>query len=291
MKVAILSDIHGNLPALEAVAAHIERWEPDLTVVNGDVVNRGPRPRACWEFVQDRCEATGWRVVSGNHEDYVAEWRDPDVPRQGAEFEVNRTSYWTYRQLGEWAPALAALAEEERLRGPAGTEIRITHGSMRGNTDGIYPETSDRELAQQIAPAPAVFCTAHTHRPLIRRLNGTLVVNSGSAGTTFDGDPRASYAQLTWRRLGWQARIVRLSYERARMAQDFVESGFMAEAGPLVRIFFEEWYRARPMINGWAQQYQAAVLAGEIELASSVATYLAEQGSIESAVDCGPAAE
>lgn len=281
MKVAILSDIHGNLPALEVVAAHVERWGPDFVVVNGDVVNRGPRPRACWEFVQERRDTGGWLVVSGNHERYVVEWHNPDLARQGAEFEMNRTSYWTYQRLGAWAAPVAELPGEQKLAGPAGMELRITHGSMRGDTDGIYPETTAEELAQQIAPAPAVFCTAHTHRPLIRRLNGTLVVNSGSAGTAFDGDPRASYAQLTWRRAGWQARIVRLAYDRARMAQDFVESGFMAEAGPLVRIFFEEWYRARPMINRWAQQYQAAVLAGEIELASSVAAFLAEQGGNE----------
>lgn len=291
MKIAVLSDIHGNLPALEVVAADIERWGADLTVVNGDVVNRGPLPQICWAFVQERREESGWRVVGGNHEQYVAEWQDPDVPRQGAAFEVNRSSYWTYRKLGAEASALVELPEQETVIDPGGGEVRITHGSMRGNTDGIYPETEAAELAEQIAPAPTVFCTGHTHRPLLRRLNGTLVVNSGSAGTTFDGDPRASYAQLVWERGSWQARIVRLPYDRAHAARDFVESGFMAEAGPVVRIFFEEWWQARPMIYRWTQQYQAAVLAGEIGLAAAVDAFLADENEATVAGDDGRSAK
>lgn len=274
MKVAVLSDIHGNLPALEAVAAHIEQWAPDITVVNGDVVNRGPRPRACWEFVQVQQEAAGWRLVRGNHEQFVAKWLDPERPRSGVLFEMYLASFWTYRLLGPLARLIPSLPAQEQLVGPAGGEVRITHGSMRGDRDGIYPETAAAELAQQIKPAPAVFCTAHTHRPLVRQLNGTLVINSGSAGTTFDGDVRASYAQLTWRQGRWHGRIVRLPYDRDQTARDFVESGFLEEGGALVRIFFEEWQQARPMVNQWAQRYEAGVVAGEIGLAASVDAFL-----------------
>lgn len=279
MKIAILSDIHGNLPALEAVAAHVEHWRPDFTVVNGDVVNRGPRPGACWHFIQRQREEAGWRLVGGNHEHYVARWLDPAQPREGSLFEVYRSSYWTYQKLGPAAADLPALPGQQVLTGPGGDEIRLTHGSMRGNDDGIYPETRATDLAQQIAPAPAVFCTAHTHRPLVRTVNGTLVVNSGSAGTTFDGDVRASYAQLARCHGRWRAKIVRLLYDRARTAWDFTETGFLAEGGPLVRIYFEEWSQARPLINRWAGQYEAAVLAGELSLAASVDAYLAALGS------------
>ena len=54
MKLAVLSDIHGNWPGLMVVADHIERWQPDLVIVNGDVINRGPNSAACWDFVQQK---------------------------------------------------------------------------------------------------------------------------------------------------------------------------------------------------------------------------------------------
>ena len=71
MKLAVLADIHANLPALHSVASHIEAWQPDGVVLAGDVVNRGPRPLECLRFVQEKQRAAGWGVVRGNHEEYV----------------------------------------------------------------------------------------------------------------------------------------------------------------------------------------------------------------------------
>lgn len=271
MKVAILSDIHGNYPALETVAADVARWQPDVTVVNGDVVNRGPLSHRCWKFVKEG----DWRLVGGNHEAYVALWEAPDRPWQGRQFDVHRTSFWTYRQLNGSAAALSDLPSSLSVRGPDGSEVRVTHGSMLGNRDGIYPETSATEIRQKIAPAPAVFCTAHTHRPLVRRVGGALVVNSGSVGASFDGDPRACYVRLTWHAGSWNARLVRLRYDRVQTARDFWNSGFLEEGGPLVHIFYHEWRDARPLVNRWSQQYEGAVLGGEIGLEASVSAFLA----------------
>jgi len=277
VKIAILSDIHGNFPALEAVAADVARWEPDVTVVNGDVVNRGPLPRRCWAFVQDR----GWPLVGGNHEAYVALWDGPDRPWEGRDFNIHLSSFWTYRRLNGSAAALADLPSTLSLHGPDGSEVRVTHGSMFGNRDGIYPETPAADVRQKIAPAPAVFCTAHTHRPFVRRLDGvrrgsgSLVVNSGSVGASFDGDPRACYLRLTWRAGGWRVELMRLRYDRVRTARDFWSSGFLEEGGPLVHIFYHEWRDARPLVNLWSRQYEAAVLEGEISLEVSVSAFLA----------------
>lgn len=277
MKIAILSDIHGNYPALEAVAEDIARWRPDMTVVNGDVVNRGPLSRRCWTFVR----AQDWRLIGGNHEAYVALWDNPERPWEGRQFDMHRSSFWTYRQLNGAAAALADLPSSLSLHGPDRSEVRVTHGSMQGNRDGIYPETHDADLRQQIAPAPAVFCTAHTHRPFVRRvgraqrMSDALVVNSGSVGASFDGDPRACYVRLVWRSGRWRARLVRLRYDRVQTARDFWTSGFLDEGGPLVHIFYHEWRDARPMLNNWFSRYEAAVLQGQIDLEASVRTFLA----------------
>lgn len=274
MKVAILSDIHGNLPALEATLDHVDRWQPDVTVMNGDAVNRGPRSRECWELLSPRFQEDGWLVTRGNHEDYVAEWADPQTERDTPLFEIFRSSFWTFQQLNGRVRELSSVPDKVEIEGPDGSIVRVTHGTMRGNDDGIYEHTPDDELQEKIAPAPAVFCTGHTHRPLIRELNGTLIVNAGSAGTAFDGDPRISYAQLVWRRGRWHAEIARLPYDRARAKRDFDLTGYCEGGGPLVEIFFQEWLQARPMVNRWARKYEDAVLAQEISLRRSVSVFL-----------------
>jgi len=76
MKIAILSDVHGNLLALQAVKADIEGWRPDLVVVAGDVVNGGPNSKACTQIVKRQQKSYNWQVLRGNHEDYVIEWAE-----------------------------------------------------------------------------------------------------------------------------------------------------------------------------------------------------------------------
>lgn len=273
MKVAVLSDIHGNLPALQQVASHIEQWRADQVIVNGDIINRGPLSAACWEFVQ----AQGWAIVGGNHEAYVANWLNPQTVRTGPEFEINQSSFWTFQRLNGVVDLLPQLPPRLSLVGPDQGEVRLTHGSMLGNRDGIYPFTTDDELQRKIEPPPAVFITGHTHKPLIRYLGETLVLNVGSAGYAFDGDVRASYGQLVWHSGRWSAAIVRLEYDRQQTDDDFHQSGFF-EGGPLAYLMYVEWRNAVNNISGWLQRYEAHVLAGEITLADSVARYRAEIG-------------
>ena len=96
MKIAVLADIHGNLPAFEIIADHISTWRPDVAVMAGDVINRGPRPVACLDLLLEKQLAEGWLPVRGNHEDYVLDQAKPDAPRSGPRFDISRNAYWTY---------------------------------------------------------------------------------------------------------------------------------------------------------------------------------------------------
>lgn len=274
MKVAVLADIHGNLPALERVTAHIEAWGADEVVMAGDVVNRGPQPRVCWQFIEDRQRAANWQLVRGNHEDYVLVHDGPDAPKSGPEFEIYLNSYWTYQRMDGKIDSMKAMPDQVSLTGPDGGELRVVHASMRGNRIGIYPETPDVMLAQLIDPAPALICVGHTHRPLVRQLGDTLVVNAGSVGMPFDGDRRAAYAQLTWRASSWRATIIRLDYDQARTEERFHSSGFIPGAGPLADIMLVEFRQARSHIHRWLYQYEPRVLSGEMTMAESVKRYL-----------------
>ena len=275
MKLAVLADIHANFEALKTVTAHIEAWRPDLVVVAGDVVNRGPRPLECLHFVQDRQRTQGWLTVRGNHEDYVISCAQPDAPRHGPEFDISRTGYWTYQQLNGNVSALAAMPFQQSIQAPDSSEIRVTHASMRGNRDGIHPGTTDAELRQQIEPEVPLFCVGHTHRPLVRRIDGTLVVYVGAAGLPFDGDTRISYGQLTWQHGEWQVKIIRLDYDRQQTERDFYDSGFMADSGALAPLILDEFHSAQARLFFWTEIYQARVLAGELTIEESVGEFMA----------------
>lgn len=270
MKVAILSDIHANYPALLTVAEHIETWQPDVVIVNGDTVNRGPRPRECLQFVQQKEASQGWVLLKGNHEDYVISQADVTAPEGDPRYESYRMAMWTYLQLNGNVADLIRMPGQYEVIAPDGSVLRAVHASMRNNRDGIYTFTTDEELAEQIAPSPAVFITSHTHRPLQRRLNGTVVANSGSVGLPFDGDWRAAYAQATWHKGQWHTEIIRLAYDREQADRDIEETGYLQGGGPLIELVRHELATARSQIHRWAEKYAEPVLQGQLTMAESV---------------------
>lgn len=288
MKIAVLSDVHANWMALQAVADDIARWGAEQIIVAGDLVNRGPRPLECWQFVQEKQHTAGWLVTLGNHEEYVLEQAKPEAPRSGPWFDIHQASYWTYRQLREHIAALQALPLELQLKDPAGHPISATHASLGGIRDGIYPSTSDEELHKKIGlssqahtsdakdarPKPSLFLVGHTHLPLIRQLNGTLVVNAGSVGLPFDEDTSSSYARLTWQNGDWQAEIARVPYDLAAAERDFTTSGYLDEAGALIPLVVQELKCARPQLGYWVERYQKAALYGELTVKESVEQFL-----------------
>jgi predicted phosphodiesterase len=274
MKIAVIADVHANFVALQAITAHVEAWQPDLVIVAGDLVNRGPRPLECLRLVQAKVATDGWLWVRGNHEEYVIEQADPDFLRQGPVAEVHRGSFWTYQQLGEDVASLETMPFDLRLHDPGGGDVRVTHASLRGLRDGIYPWTDDADLEQKIGPPPALFLVGHTHIPLIRRLNGTLVVNAGSSGLPFDGDTRPTYACCTWKRGEWQAEIIRVEYDFALAEHDFHATGFLENAGPLAELVLRELQMAHSQLGEWVNLYQRRAMAGEISVRQSVAEFL-----------------
>ena len=276
MKIAALSDIHGNLPALEAVVAHIDAWSPDLVIVGGDIINRGPLSGDCLDLLVERHHTQGWHLLRGNHEQFVLECDDPDQPLSGPVFEMRKFAHFALPQVADHIDLLRLLPDAFEHSGPNGQLLRIAHASMRSNRAGIYPMTPDEEIRRQIAPAPAVFVTGHTHRPLVRQVDGTLVVNIGSVGSPFDEDRRASYGQFTWRQDRWQTEIIRVDYDYRQIETDYVQSGFLEQGGPLAQIMLVELRKGRGIIHHWAGQYEKAVINGDLSLEESVRLVLGE---------------
>jgi len=278
MKVAIFSDVQANLPAMEVAVEHILDWAPDLVVMAGDLVNRGPKSLDCLRLFDRLRRERGWLPVQGNHETWIQRCgREP--PRNAYEEETRRFADWTYRQVRPAIDAMTGWPDHLCFAGGDGTSwVHVTHGTMAGNRDGVTLSVSDEVLRERLPPDIALFVTAHTHRPLERVVDGTAVLNVGSVGSPFDGDPRGSLALLEWDRAGWRWEILRFEYDRARTERDFRESGFIDEGGPLARILFEEWRQARLLMPLWLKDHEPAVRSGERRLADEVDRFLTGLG-------------
>lgn len=274
MKIAVLADIHANYRALEAVTDHVERWEPDFVFVAGDIVNRGPRSLCCLQFIEEKQQNEGWQVIRGNHEDYVIQRDRPDDPKTGIQYQLLQPIHFTYNQLKDKISTLKALREELNIDFEKAGKVRMMHASVFNNRDGIYPENSDQELQRKIAPAPTVFITGHTHRPLVRQVNSTLVVNAGSVGLPFDGDTRAGYAQITWQENYWRAKIVRVDYDIQAAEQDFYDFGCIEEGGPIIELILLELRTGMGQLYQWVSKYNDLIKSGEITVQAATEEFL-----------------
>ena len=277
VKLALIADIHANLPALQAVLADVDGWRPDLVVVLGDIVNRGPHPRECHELVLSRARAAGWRLLAGNHEEYVLHVHREDAVPGSAAFAMHQHTYWTAGQLSGLLDALDELPGRVDLdfAEPAG-RASCVHASLLGNRDGIYPEMNDASVAGRIDGGTRLFAVGHTHRPLIRDLDGTLVVNVGSVGLPFDGDRRAGYARAVAGARGWQVAIRRLTYDWRQTRADCVAGEFVAGSGAVARIICRELEIAHPLLAKWTDRYQQPIMTCQISVAQSVTEFLTD---------------
>ena len=270
MRVAVLADLHANLPATRAALAAVDACRPDRVVVAGDVINRGPRPRECLELVLERAAARGWRMVKGNHEEYVLKEAAAPGGRPDWERKLCQHTGWTLERVRDLLPAIAAWPDAVDLDAPDGSRARCVHASRLGNRAGLYAHHGDAELAERVEDAFACYCAGHTHIPFQRRWRNTLVVNAGAVGMPFDGDPRAAFALLEWTPAGWTARIERVPYDRAETERDYHATGYLRDGGPMVRLILRELHTARPRLGEWHRLFEHIVAQAHITIEQSV---------------------
>lgn len=184
MRIAIISDIHGNSVALETVLNDLRAEHIDRVVCLGDTVADGPQPRE----VLGRLKAEGCEVVKGNMDDWFL---DPpqrsESPRRFAEIQ-----YWGVSQLPpddfaylhDFLPTVVVPLDNA-------ADLLCYHGSPRSNTEGIGPTTSDEDLEQMLSGhRAAVLAGGHTHRQMIRQYGDVTILNPGSVGAP---PPRAEH--------------------------------------------------------------------------------------------------
>jgi diadenosine tetraphosphatase ApaH/serine/threonine PP2A family protein phosphatase len=201
--LAVLYDIHGNLPALEAVLADAEQAGATGHVLGGDYALFGPWPA---ETVA-RLDALDATWIRGNGERWTASPDDaPDDPVVQGAVEASR------RELGEPLVERLAVLPEQHAQG----EVRYCHASPPSDVRGFSPEPSDDDVELLAAVGEDRLFVGHTHLQFKRVADrGIEVVNPGSVGMPFDGDPRAAYALVG---LDGDVELRRVGYDHERSA-------------------------------------------------------------------------
>lgn len=230
MRIALLSDIHGNRLALEAVLADAGSLGVDAYLVLGDHVAVGPEPVAVIERLTGLENAT---FVRGNTDRYLVAGEVPYPGPDDLKAHPDLTEHmprivesydWTRSRIAArgWSGWLAALPLEQRTMLPDGTPLLAVHAAP-GTDDGqgLHPGRSNEELAELVAGCEAeLVCVGHTHQPVDRRLVGTRVVNPGSVSNPIGHDLRASYAVIDASDTGYDLHHRRVPYDH----QEFMES-------------------------------------------------------------------
>ena len=196
MRIAVVSDIHGNLAALEAVIADLRTQAPDLVLQGGDLPYGGCHSAE----VTDRVAELGWPGVLGNTDEVL--WNTQGVERMMAEAPKLSS---LLKIIGQCAVATRNLIGESHLKQlqQLPMEIRqrdlvLLHASPGDLWKSPMDSSEDVALENVYGSLGAKMVVyGHIHRPFIREFSNFTVCNSGSVGMPYDGDPRASYLLLT----------------------------------------------------------------------------------------------
>ena len=228
-RVAVITDIHANLPALQAVLAQIETLAVDEIYCGGDLVGYGPHPNEVCAAIEARAIPT----IYGNY-DYAI----------GCDLEDCGCAYVTRhdREIGQlsvdWTLAHTNQHSKEFMRELpfdlrfelAGKRVRLVHGSPRKVNEYLFEDKPARTFERIAALADCdVLVFGHTHKPWIHEYGGVLFVNCGSVGKPRDGDVRAGFAVLEASADGVAPSIERASYDALAVAREVRAVGLPEE--------------------------------------------------------------
>ncbi|HEY8167175.1 MAG TPA: YfcE family phosphodiesterase [Candidatus Limnocylindrales bacterium] len=230
-RIAVVGDIHGNVAALDAALAAIEAARPDAIAITGDLVMNGPRPSDVLDRMR-ALDAAGAYIVQGNTDVAVADfdfsaafpWLDEVPAPQRAVAE------WTHDQLSDDELAyLRRLPAERRIR-VGDVLVLVCHGSPGSQTDGLPVDLDPSVTVQRITRTDArVIACGHTHLPDVRDYGRRLIVNPGSCGYAFDGDPDAAWALLTIDGDEVAAELKRAAYDPVGTADEVSARGLAGD--------------------------------------------------------------
>lgn len=222
---AVIADMHGNLPALEAVLDDLAVVKPDAIYFAGDFVNRGPQSGA----VVERAMALGLPAISGNHDTWLA------MLARGERIPDDWDDLWWQPQrlaLDELTPEMLAwidaLPATMHIELPETTPVLLVHGSPRHAREGMGRMFSDEQAAEMLRTVEEhTVIGAHIHYPWERHVNGTHMIVIGAVGCPFNGDINAQYGLFTWDGEEWRFEHRSVPYDHEPLYAAWRERGYL----------------------------------------------------------------
>lgn len=277
-RLAVISDIHGNLPALEAVMKALRTHAPDQVVVVGDMINWGPFSAEVLEIVT----AQRWSVVRGNNEYYLLDYQSDRMPVEWLRYELLP---WLDDQLNKsWLGYLAGLPDSISLRFPDAPTIYVTHGIPHNPWEAVFPDSREERIAEWFGDVEETTCLlGHSHVPMDRRIGRWHLFNSGSVGVPLFGKTLASFIILDGDRSGWQGQFFEVPFDNTRVFEAFRQQDFYARCGITARLVSLEFERCQLILHPffvWKQiHYPNAVVSHALVdafLATDINMYVEE---------------
>ncbi|MFO0597644.1 MAG: metallophosphoesterase [Myxococcaceae bacterium] len=251
MRVAVLADIHGNLPAAEAVMEDIERQSPDFIVAAGDLAMRGSHPAETIDLLADKCDA----LLMGNTDAYIANIYLAGAYREPEHWKTELLQ-WTRDQLGsERIARLKAMPFSVRYSPRRGQDLFVCHANPKNLEESLEPtldEGTIRRLLQHVDATAMAF--GHLHFPYRRRVGKLVIADVASAGIPRDGDLRPAWGLFTWTPRGWRVQIRRVRYA-VRKATQALTARRVPGAPLLIHKMIECRYRHHALLAEAARRH------------------------------------
>ncbi|WP_182199714.1 metallophosphoesterase family protein [Paraliobacillus salinarum] len=219
MKIAVISDIHGNAVALDAVLTDIREKDVDHIVVLGDIAYRGPEPQRSIELVRS-LDAT---VIKGNADEWIVRGvNQGEVPDQVLNL-MNQERDWAVRHLDQ-----ASIDYLENLSSTLAwnknkMDIYAFHATPTSLFDVVLPDVTVDTIKEKFIDNydADIYLYGHIHLPYIRQVEGKTIIDTGSVGLPFDGIPKASYAMIELSDHNISTSIERVNYNIEKTIQAY----------------------------------------------------------------------
>jgi predicted phosphodiesterase len=268
-RIAVLADIHGNLPAFEAALEHVSQQKVDQIILAGDVINGSPDSKACWALAL----SLGCPIVRGNHERYAAH------------FGTSKASpLWSMEQFAPLQWTVEQLSEQDRqcmeqlpvdLRLAEASNLFIVHSSERNDYDPLAPHTPEKVLQEMFPAAQEQYIIrAHNHYGQVRVWEKGFIITIGSVGLPLDGHTTAQYLLLDQEKNGWNIQHQSVPYKLEATISRFQDTDYLASVGPMGHLFFRELVTASQQIVPFLRLYEQWSKQEDISLSRAVDRFL-----------------
>lgn len=235
MKLAVFSDIHGNIQGLEAALKDIESRGAEIVWCGGDLVGYGANPGE----VIDLIRTAGIPTIMGNYDDGIGYLRFAcgcDYPTEKAMAMGQQSIAWTKANTNEAQKRYLRNLPYKLQREIEGHQVVLVHGSPEMLNEYLKADVADEVFQKHLETTRAdILLFGHTHKPFHKELNGKHLVNTGSVGKPKHGNPNATYALLEITRAAVKVEIVEVPYDYEAAAQAVEATDLPGEYAQMLR--------------------------------------------------------